>query len=304
MRMIYSVSAGLCVLAVLVGPANACDTANPAESTTKKHTLRYKFQPRETIRWKVVHRGRVRTTVSDVTQVAETVSTSVKAWRVTSLSSDGTVTFAHLVENVDMRQQLTGRNEVRYNSQTDKKPPPGFQHIAASIGVPLSIVTMDARGKVLHRARKSVATAVQPEGPMTIPLPDEPVPVGHRWSVPHEVTVPLETGGVKKVQTRQVFTLVDVKTGIATVEVVNQILTPIHSPAIQAKLAQQESNGTIRFDIDAGRVIHQQIDLDKRVLGFRGPASSLHYLTRFTEDLLPQTARTASTGKATRSNKQ
>ena len=40
----------------------------------EKYTLRYKFQPGETVRWEVEHRSKVRTTVSGTTQNTETVS--------------------------------------------------------------------------------------------------------------------------------------------------------------------------------------------------------------------------------------
>jgi hypothetical protein len=36
------------------------------------------------------------------------------------------------------------------------------------------------------------------------------------------------------------------------------------------------------------------MDVDKSVVGFRGEASSIHYLTRFTEELLPVPAAVAS----------
>ncbi len=281
---------GLSALLILTIPAQA-------DTQAAQYTLRYKFQPGQRVRWKVVHRSNVRTPVSDPTKVAETLSESVKVWRVTSVRPDGTATFAHLVENVDMRQKLTGRKEVRYNSLTDKKPPHGFETVAKSIGVPLSIVTMDARGKILDRQRRPEQAALDQDGQMTIPLPEKPVPVGHTWTLPYEIAVRLPTGGIKKIKTQQTFTLTGVKTGIATIGVATQILTPVHDPAIEAQLIQRESNGTVRFDIDAGRIIHQRMDVDKRVVGFRGKASSLHYLTRFTEELLPTPAKTARHAK-------
>jgi len=283
---------GVTALLLLAGPAQA-DT--PADTQATKYTLRYKFQPGERIRWKVVHRSRVRTTVSDSTQVAETVSQSVKLWRVTTAKPDGSAVFAHMVQSVDMRQKLTGRQEVRYNSRTDKTVPKGFQTVAKSIGVPLSIVTIDPRGKVLDRQRRVKQTAVSQDGQITIPLPEEPIPVGHTWSLPYDITVQLTSGGIKKVKTRQAFTLKSVKTGVATIRVVTQVLTPINDPAIEAQIIQRESTGTVRFDIDAGRIVSQQMDVDKRVIGFRGEASSLHYLTRFTEELLTDRSESGNT---------
>jgi len=276
-------------------------------SEGEKFALRYKFHPGETLRWEVEHRSKVRTTISGTTQNADTVSNSVKVWRVTDVRPDGSATFEHSVESVDMRQQLSGRAEVRYNSRTDAKPPVGFEDVAKSIGVPLSVVTMDQKGKILERKRREadkranvdVKTQAQNEGCMTIPLPDEAVPVGHAWTSPQDIDVPLQTGGVKKIKAVQRFTLEEVRTGVATIRVATEIITPVTDPAIESQLVQRESAGRVRFDIDAGRIIGQQMDIDKHVVGFRGDASSIHYLNRFSEQIMRDGLNTAKrTGKA------
>ena len=80
---------------------------------------------------------------------------------------------------------------------------------------------------------------------------------------------------------------------MATIKVDSQILTPINDPAIEAQLIQRLSDGYVKFDIERGRVVSQQLDLDKHVIGFSGASSSMHYVNRFTEKLLPaeQTAK-------------
>ena len=271
-----------------------------AAAEAEKYSLSYRFQPGETVRWEVEHRSNVRTTVSSTTQTAETVSLSVKAWQVTDVKPDGTATFRNSVEQVDMRQHLSGCDEVRYNSRTDAKPPPGFEDTAKSVGVPLATITMDAAGKVLHRHDTKPRPAGAPKDPvaeheswLTMPLPKEAVPVGHTWRLPMDIDVPLEGGAVKKVKAMQQFTLEDVKTGVATIRVTTDILTPITDPAVESQLVQRESSGRVRFDIDAGRILGQQMDIDKHVVGFRGDASSIHYLNRFSERLMPEQIRTA-----------
>ena len=271
----------------------AAAAAEDRQADGEKFSLRYRFQPGETLRWDVVHRTKVRTTIAKSTQTAETTSTSTKVWRVTEVKPDGTATFEHLVENIDMRQQMSGQNEVRYNSRTDQAPPAAFANVAQAVGVPLSVVTLDGHGKVLKRQRKSIKTATPSEGEITIPLPEAPVAVGGTWSFPHEINVPGTNGLGVKIKTMQRFTLLAVKTGVATIAVETQILTPMRDPAIESQVIQHQASGTVRFDIDAGRILSQQLDLDKHLVGFRGEASSLHYVTRFTEELLPTEARTA-----------
>ena len=231
MQATCRVPVGLLLWVALAGPALAQAGARDSERPT--YLLRYKFQPGETLRWNVLHRNRVRTTVSGTTQTAETVSKSVKVWRVTGCREDGTATFAYSVESVDMWQKLTGRQEARYNSKTDKQAPPGFESVAQSVGVPLSQITMDATGEIVSRERNKAVQSAESEGQITIPLPDEAVPVGHTWSFPHQIDLPLPDGTVKKIKSMQKFTLLEVKTGVATIEVATQILTPIHDPAIE-----------------------------------------------------------------------
>ncbi len=272
-------------------PATPAPAAPPASS--EKYTLRYKFRQGETIRWQVVHRAKVSTTVSGTTQVAETTSSSVKVWQVTSVNPQGQATFSHSVASVDMRQQVSGREELRYNSLTDPKAPVGFEDAAKAVNVILSVITLDPQGNIVRREDKHPQAAQTAASQITVALPTEAIPVGHTWSQPHDIDVSLPTGIIKKIKTRQVFSLVSVNQGVAVIGIDTQMLTPIHDPAIEAQLVQRETAGQLRFDIAAGRIIGQQMDLDKHVLGFSGAASSMHYVTRFTEELLPESQAAA-----------
>ncbi len=288
---IYMAVCGVFCLSCQFAAAAEADTKDTKKAQTV--TLRYQFKPGETLCWEVVHRGKISATVSGSTQDTEMSSRSLKLWRVSDVKPDGTATLEYSVADVKMRQKLSGRKEVRYCSKTDKTAPVGFEDVAHAVGKTLSIITIDTRGKVLRRDRELESPFSQSKGQLTIPLPEKPIAVGQTWSEPHEVTVPLETGGIKRVQTLQKYTLKSLKTGVATILVETQILTPISHPALEAKLIQQASRGRVRFDVDAGRILSQQNELDKRVIGFRGRASSLHYLTSFKEKLVEPPMATA-----------
>lgn len=265
----------------------------------EKYSLRYQFHPGETLRWNVEQRTQMRTSVSKSTQDTETASFSMKTWRVKEVQPDGTATFEHLVEWIDMRQRLSGSREVSYDSRTDKTAPPGFQDVAAAVGVPLSTITLSPQGKIVKREKHAVkGSSSQEGGEITLPLPAEAIAVGHEWRQPCDIDVPLPTGGIKKLKAEQKFKLEGVQTGVATISVRTQILTPITNPAIEAQVVQREGQGQVRFDIDAGRVLSQQRDTDKKVVGFRGEASSLHYVNRFSEEFVTEpavaTAQTAA----------
>ncbi len=263
-----------------VGSAQADDAAT--------YTLRYKFQPNETLRWDVSQLTEIRTTVSGVTQTAKTTSESVKVWKVLEVKPDGSMTFEHSVESVVMTQKMSGSAELRYDSKTDKKAPVGFEDAAASVGVPLTRLTLSPQGKVLSRERlkKKSQNAANQDGEVTMPLPEKAVAVGTTWSEPNDIDIPLPTGGVKKIKAIQLYKLDEVKSGVAVIHVETQIMTPITDPSLESQVIQKQSAGNVRFDIAAGRVVGQKMDVDKHVVGFRGEASSIHYLNRFTEEIV------------------
>ncbi len=285
----------------------ADDAASPAKAdattNSQKYDLKYKFKPGEVLTTEVVHRASVRTTIQGTTQTAETQSKSIKSWKVEGVDETGAATFTHVVDDIEMWQRNSGRQEVRYNSQSDEAVPPGYEEVAKSVGVPLSVVTMDPRGTILSRKE----TRAQPMGvstQMTMPLADHPIAIGESWSMPIDIDVTLTDGSMKKVKTRQKFTLESVEEGIAKVKVDSQVLTPIHDPSIEAQLVQRMSDGWVKFDIANGRVLSQQLDLDKHVIGFNGPTSSMHYVTRFTERLLDESEVNAATAKRGDSKKR
>jgi len=288
--------AGLLLVAFLAPPlVSAEKPAADSPASPAKHTLRYKFRAGEAVRWQVEHRVEFETTMSGNTQNAELSTSSVKVWQIKDVSADGKVTLENLAEDVEMRQKVTGRAETRYSSKTDKKPPMGFEQVAQAIGVPLARITLDSRGNVLQRQHLAGAN---PEGQshVTPPLPEQPVAAGESWSIPADLELPL-TGNmskmIKRIKTLQKYTLESVTDGVATIRMITQILTPIDDPALESQIMQRDTSGVFRFDVAAGRVVGQQMELDKRILGFQGAASSLRYRMRLTETLLdgkPQTA--------------
>lgn len=270
--------------------ASAVDDA--PQAGTKSYKLRYKFTPGQTLRWEVEHRAKVRTTVSGSTQTAETLSTSIKVWKVGPVDDLGNATFVYSVERVEMTQKFDGRQETRYNSQTDAAPPPGYDKVAAAVDKPLAEITLDPLGVVLKREERYVQAAPMQEN-ITLPLPEQPVAVGEEWKTPADIMVTLPEGITRKIKARQVYRLEAVDDGVAAIRLETQVLTPVNDPAIESQLVQSKANGTVRFDIAAGRIVSQQSDIDEHVSGFQGPASNLHYVTRFTEKLLPTADRAA-----------
>jgi hypothetical protein len=273
-----------------VAAANDRDAAPTSDGTT--YDLRYKLRAGEVLQYEVEHRASIRSTIDESTQAAQTQTDSVKAWKVIDVLPDGEMEFTNVVEQVRMINQLPDRAPTEYDSQRDKTPPPGFETAARAVGVPLSVIRISPHGAVLRRDIKLRQEATDDDAAIVVRLPDEPVAIGATWDEPHEVKVELQGGGTKMLQTRRHYELTDVAHGIATIEVTYQVLSPVNAH-IESQIVQHLMKGTVRFDIEAGRLVGQQMDVDKRILGFAGPTSSMHYLMRMKEKLIEPAAEVA-----------
>lgn len=292
---------------VLFSSARGAETSAPASAGTdaaakpakesEEYLLRYKFAPGETIRWKVTHLGTTETKISGNTQSSKSRSVSTKLWQVTEIDAQGKITFTHTVENVDMWQQVSDRPEVAYNSQSGAEPPAEYQQVAKTVGKPLTSATITDSGEILEKGGNSSKFTLG-LGDIIMLLPPKAVHAGSSWYEPSELQVRQADGQVDRIKIRKRYTLEKVQTGLATIQVKTEVLTPVDDPRTQAQLVQQLTNGEIKFDVDAGRVVSKQMDWDELVVGFRGPDSEMKYLARFTEELVTDNTATASSQPA------
>lgn len=282
---------GYCLIAlgclVLAAPAAA---ESPADEI---FLLRYRFSPEEAIRYRVTHVAKTKTRIRGAEEVSHVHTVSEKLWRVSDVADDGGMTFVHSVESVEMMQQTGESDEIRWNSESGETVPVIFETVAAQLKTPLSTVTIDPRGGETQRKTHAGTESNLGMGGLTLPLPEEAIPAGHSWNVPREIKARSESGEIKKVRARDTYTLEKVQTGVATLKVRSEILTPVEEPGVKAQIVQQLSNGTIRFDIDAGRVLSKQLDWDETVVGFQGANSLMEYRARLTEELVTEAVRTA-----------
>lgn len=299
------------IFSACVMAARGDDTAKPAQRDVSAelekakerlgpgYKLAYRFAAGDQFRTKVVHLAKVETKIKGVEQTTQLRTVSTRAWRIKDVNAAGDIVFENVVERVQMWNSVVERAEgktkpqpeVSYDSRTDEKPPAGFEQVAASIGRVLATITIDPHGRILARenAQKQFNPGI---GELTIPFPNTPVKLGATWSIPEELKLPTESGAVKVIKTQQQYRLEKVENGVATIGVQTQILTPVNDPKLQSQLVQRLQRGTIKFDLNAGRLIHKQMDIDEEVFAFNGADSHMQYVARFTEE--PAPAETAA----------
>jgi hypothetical protein len=239
--------------------------------------LRYRFQVGDRIDMDVAHRALTETTMNGTTQTVETMTDSRKTWRVVAVDAAGRATLEHSVDDVVMTSRTSDKGEVRWASAGTADPPPGYEGVRQSLGVTLSRLVIDATGRVLDRRELRPCPASATGDLVVVPLPDEPVTAGAEWTIPQEVVVEAPGAGRKAVKARLRYRLEDLHDGLATIRVDTTVLTPVDDPRLEARLLERIWDGTIKFDVEAGRVVSRKTGVDRRVVGFSGPQSSVRY---------------------------
>ncbi len=262
-------------------------------ANTKKWLLRYKFKMGEVLRYRVQHTANVRTTIDETTQQVESKSESIKAWKVTDVLPDGSMEFMHVVEHVRMSNRRPDRPLTEYDSQHDKTPPAGFEQVARAVGVPISVIRLAPDGEILARQEKIPQPGHTPDMPITVRLPDGPIQVGEKWNESYQVQAQRKSGANLQIKTRRLCKLLKVQHGIATFSVEYQILTPVDA-FVESQLVERLMKGKVGFDLEKGRIVSQELTVDRRVLGFSGGTSSMHFVSRMEEQLLKPEEKLAS----------
>ena len=279
-------------LALILLPLTLVCFSTARADDTEKYLLRYQLKQGEKIRYEVTHVAKTKTRLKGKEGISQVHTVSHRHWEVAETSGDE-VTFHHIIDSVEMTQQQDDNEELRWSSESGESAPAIFERVEEQIGKVLATLTVNARGQELHREDHGGTKATLGMGSLTLALPENAIAVGESWSVPREVKTRTEDGLVKTIKIREVYTLQKVKTGVATLTLRSEPLTPINSESIRAQVIQQLSNGTIRFDVDNGRMLSKQLDWDETVIGFQGANSLMEYRARLTERIVDDVQRTA-----------
>ena len=248
-------------------------------------TLRYRFRVGDRVDMDVAHRAVTETTMNGTTQTVETMTDSRKTWKVVSVDAAGRATLEHSVDDVIMTSRTSDKGEVRWASGGTAAPPPGYEGVRQSLGVPLARLVIDDTGRVLDRRELRPCPPSATGDLVVVPLPDGPVTAGAEWTIPQEVVIEAPAAGRKAVKTRLRYRLEQVHDGRATIRVDTTVLTPVDDPRLEARLLERIWDGTIVFDVVAGRVVSRRTGIDRRVVGFGGPQSSVRYRSSLEETL-------------------
>lgn len=285
------------LLAVLAGSVGGQQTENasPAVQAEPAYLLHYQLKAGETLKYQVTHMAKTKTRIRGKDELTNVRSLSTKVWNVQEVdANNGQMTFEHMVQDTELSQKIGEADEIRWDSKSGEAPPYQFEMVQSTLGKPLTTVSINGQGQEKERENHAGTKANLGMGGLTLPLPAKAIKIGDTWAVPRQTHARLAGGEVKRIDVRELYTLTKVQTGVATITVRSQPITPINDSKVKSQVVQQLSNGTIKFDIDAGRVISKQLDWDETVVGFEGAESLMEYRARLTETLIETKTKVAA----------
>jgi len=277
-----------CALLLVWGWSHAAVVrGEESEPKTEKYLLRHKLRLGEEVHSMVLHQAKTIARIKGVDQASEARTLSEKVWKVTAVNPQGDMTFEYRIAHVEMSQTNGDEKEIRYDSRKDKTPPPIYKKVAENLGKTMSTVVINSQGKVLSRSDSKDAPDLG-MGDLVLPLPEEEIAIGGTWSVPRDTRVKLPDGTHKTIKIREQYELKKVQAGVATIAIGSQPITPLDGPEVESQVMQQLSNGELKFDLDAGKLISKELNWDDAVVGFSGAESQLKYNARYREDISVQ----------------
>ncbi|WP_146523111.1 DUF6263 family protein [Stieleria varia] len=280
------------VTLICIAPLSHVCADDDAKVDGQTYLLRHSIADGQQLHFEVTHMAKTKTRIEGTEDVSQVHTISHRHWDVVNVDGEK-MTFDHIVDTVEMTQQQGDKEEVRWSSTSGEIAPTMFGKVAEQIGEKLSTVTINPRGQETDREDFGGSKANLGMGSLVIAFPEEPIAIGGSWAVPREVKTRTEEATMKIIKIRELYTLEKVKSGVATISIRSEPLTPMDDESIRAQVVQQLSNGTIKFDMDNGHLLNKELNWDETVVGFQGANSMMEYRARMTERYLDDAPRTA-----------
>lgn len=276
--------AGL-LAAALSLPAAAQDEPSPT------YQLKYHFSAGQMLEYAVENASTISVQVGDVADTVEHASESGKVLRVDSVDSDGNALVEARINYVRLTADHQAEH-VEWDSRSGEQPPDDFRAVAETIGAPLGTVRVAPNGRVTVVTLRGAAAAGQTETDRQLDLlpvlPEAPVAVGDSWTEEFEVQIMATPTLKKSVSLQRLYTLKSVADGKARIDVRTIVLSPVRDPLEEGQLIQRTPSGAIVLDIAAGKLLSREMRIDKRVVGFQGPQTSLQVTGARNESLVSE----------------
>jgi hypothetical protein len=255
-------------------------------ASAQEPNWRFQWQKGQVLTYKAEHKTSVEEVIEKSKVVTGSKLTVVKRWEVVEVDAKGTAV---------LRLSLTAmRNEqIRPNGETmlfdstelEKSSPELRDQMSKFIGQTLAVLSIDSQGRVLD-VKQGSAARYEAEPPFAVVFPPSPAQVGQGWLRPYGVTLDPPYGAGEKYDAKQSIKCTNIAAGKATLAIANQFAKMPENVKDHVPLIQKMAEGQATFDLQAGRVIDVQLNIDRTLTNHHGEGSSYRFKSSFSEKLI------------------
>jgi hypothetical protein len=251
-------------------------------------TLRFRWQPGQTLTYKVLHQTAVQETTLDekdqkpVTTDARTHLSLVRKWAVKDVDAAGTATLEMSIAEM--------KSEIRQPDGTtvarDSANPEHAKELAEFLNRPIVVVRVDPQGRLaeVKEVRQGSAARLHAELPFRLTLPDAGPAPGQSWdrTFPVKLDPPLGTG--ESHEFVQKYTCKGVRDGLAVVGVETALKTPPKAVGEQVPLVPMLWTGEVYFNVAAGKYHAARLTAKAELANHLGDGTKFVYQSVYAED--------------------
>lgn len=259
--------------------------------TVRAEVPRFQFTKGETLSYRLTQTTKITDTVVDdktgkpVATVSSTKLDVVRNWKVIDVDDKGVATVEFNISTMRWERTVNNETDVFDSSKPDEL---NKGEMAKHVGPVLAIARIDARGQVVEvkESKAGSAARLQSDLPFKCTLPGTAIKVGDRWDRTLSIQLDPPFGTGEKHEATQTFSLLEPRSGLATIGITVALKSPPAITAEQIPLLPHLGEGMIFFNEAKGQYHAARLKVEKELKNHQGEGSSYSFSSTYVEDLI------------------
>lgn len=246
----------------------------------------FRWQKGQTLTYKIKHVTSVVEVIDKTTNASNSNLDLVNRWKVIDVDAKGVATLTLTLVSMRNEQKRANGDTLLFDSNDLEKSTPELrEQMKKFIGQTVAALRMDGYGRVVEVTQGSAAT-LETEPPFIVIFPAATAAAGQVWRRQFNVVLDPPYGTGEKFEAEQRYDCKKLDAGKATVAVTTHYKAMPESPRERLPLLQKDVQGEIVFDVQAGRLVSAQLNIDKTIENHQGKGSSYQFKSQYTRMLV------------------
>jgi hypothetical protein len=265
-------------------------TAAVALAQPAAEPLRFKWQPGQTLTYRVIQHTTVRETQPDektkqpATTETKTALTLLRKWTVKDADAAGVATLEMQITEI--------KNEFRQPDGTtvtrDSTNPEHAKELAAFLNTPIVVVRVDGQGRIVEvkPTNQGTPARLHAELPFRVTLPDAGPTPGQTWDRAFAVKLDPPLGTGESYDFVQKYNCKAVKDGLAVVGIETTLKAPPKTAGEQVPLVPMLWHGEVYFNTVACKYHAARLTAKAELPDHLGDGTKFVYESSYAEDVV------------------